>query len=123
MWQICQDDAIQTAHSNPGGATVSDHKINFFGSFLDTMKTPSGSPPPAGNPAAALGATDAVLHLLNECQGQAEINELLPLTGSSVTALIDTINTLGSFGLLKREGSVVQITPASLSAAQAKRSV
>ncbi len=96
---------------------MSDYKTNFFGSFLDTMKTPSAPLQSAEHPAAPQGVADAVLQLLHDRQGPAKIEDLLPLTGFSVTALVDTINNLGSFGLVKREGNIVELTAAGTAVA------
>jgi hypothetical protein len=105
---------------------MTDYKTNFFGTFLDTMKsvppsqTTVGRALAASQPLAKAGPADAVLHALLEHNGEANVNDLLPLTGFSVDGLATVVNTLVAFNLVEREIGRIVLTQAGRQAASAK---
>lgn len=102
---------------------MSDFKTNFFGSFLDTMNATPNKVATAGRTAArpaSTSAADAVMQTLLKHDGTANVKDLLPHTSFSVDGLIELLDTLDSFGFVKRDGGTVVMTPAGREAAAGK---
>ena len=105
---------------------MSEHKTDYFGSFLAAMK----ADPAMGStmarafagsqPLPQPGVADAVLHALLERSGRAEAKDLLPGTGYSVDGLAAALATLASFNLIKQEPGFMVLTPEGRAAALAR---
>jgi predicted methyltransferase len=102
---------------------LSGYKTNYFGSFLDSMNTPSSATPDSGRQVTPPSVADALMQTLLQHDGRADVKDLLPHTGFSVDRLIQVINTLDSFGLVKRDGGNVEMTAAGRAAAAAKSAI
>src|SRR5689334_11752282 len=82
-------------------AIMSEPKTDYFGSFLDAMRTSSTSlgvgkaaqrtATSHQGGATPTSAADAVLQILLEREGKAEVPDLLPATNFSVGSLIETL--------------------------------
>jgi hypothetical protein len=89
---------------------MSDYRTNFFGTFLDTMNTSVSGSKTSDQPPKSPSLADSIIRLLGSQHGRAEVKDLLPLAAYSADQIITVINSLESFGLVKRTDNFVMLT-------------